>query len=690
MSGSGIKNSDGKNRIAIVFIILALAMAFASVPLGVTARNASIFSAYQIILVFLPGIAVEDLLFDRIELKPLEFMFIGFAIGYAINILEYFIVAIIGLTSKKAVVVAVLVPVLSCLGVKHSKKSATVSAFSRDDIPFAVLFLMLLIVVYFAYCANFVLPTEERSSVRYHRDALYWIENAISLKISFPPQELRYSGVQLFYHYFASVYIAIAGLVTGIDSFSLGYALYPLTRCMLIFGGVYILAETVIEKTSYRVLFIVALLFSTGIERYTHSAYVAQLIYLPFGFDIAVGYGAYSVSLLVKQCRQEKLDLKFCALSAFSMLMTVGHKAPVALIYLMFGGVICFIWLINKKWKKAFSYGFALVLAFMLVMVICIGFLLPVESRVNAGSFGINANLKYSKLYEWRNSFRMAQASTLKEKVLSLITEIAALLAMIVSFNPLMVFLDACAVLFIIKNRNCDAIDWALLAATLFGLFMGSFNEQNGMSQMYYSQASYLTGLAFGFRNFKQSGIVSKTICLICMSVLLAFQIRLYFSEENILSSILNNASDLLSGELPHLKENDSTEFEYPIDSIQYSEYEAMQWIKKNTPVDSVIMPDKDVCKGQGGYMYYGTFAERQTYLEGAVYLYDAYFEEREQRRIDISHIYLNYPGALDIAKSDGVDYIIQTKWIIPTYEGNGCTLVFENDMVKIWKVGKA
>ena len=120
---------------------------------------------------------------------------------------------------------------------------------------------------------------------------------------------------------------------------------------------------------------------------------------------------------------------------------------------------------------------------------------------------------------------------------------------------------------------------------------------------------------------------------------------------------------------------------------MQFSDYEALCWIRDNTPVDSILVSDRDIRLEQHTYMYHGTFAERRMWLEGDCYLYGAYWQERDERRNDIRLIYLNYPEALEKAKADGVDYVIQTKWIKPDFEGNGCTPVFENETVIVWKI---
>ncbi len=667
------------------FIILSLCVSFAAILYDSSVRVSAIFSLYQIVLVFLPGVFLTELVFSSKKIEPLEFIFISFAFGYALNIIEYFAVAVIGLNSVNARIVSVTVLLILTLVYIKVKPEFSVSNFAKSDIPYLFLFGLLVFVIFFASVSFYVLPNKANNDVRLFRDGLYWIENAAALKISFPPQELRYSGMQLFYHYFVSIYVALASLITEIDCFRLGYSLCVLTRALLLFGGTYVLGKIVFEKTFLRIILIIAILFSTGNEHNTQSNYVSQLIYLPFGFDIAIGYGAYAVAAIYRQNHEQKVNIGLCICTVFSMLMCIGHKAPVSLIFMLFAGIMCFSWLINKQGRKAFSYGIPLVIAFLLVMIVCIGVFNKGESRVNTGTFGINANVKSTWLYEWHDGARFGQATGIKEKIHSVLTWLAAFTVMEISFNPFMLFIAICGFFSMLKRKTMNPFDLSLLIAAVFGICMGSFNEQDGMSQMYYSQAAFLPGIVFGLRNFGFEKKSLRTVCGIAAAALFLLQIKYYFVEEKIYSNSLNKISALINHELPAKPSNDS-EYPYSPDSMQYSDYEALVWIRDNTPVDSILVSDRDIRLEQHTYMYHGTFSERQMYLEGDCYLYGAYWQEREQRRDDIRWIYLNDQKALEKAKNDGVDYLIETKWITPVFEGNGCTLVFENETIRVWK----
>jgi hypothetical protein len=123
--------------------------------------------------------------------------------------------------------------------------------------------------------------------------------------------------------------------------------------------------------------------------------------------------------------------------------------------------------------------------------------------------------------------------------------------------------------------------------------------------------------------------------------------------------------------------------------SIQGSDLEAMQWIRKNTPMECLIVSDRGVVCELPAYMYYGTFSERQMYLEGDIYLYSTYKSERARRKELIEHVYHNDEDAILTLRNEGVDFIIQTKWITTDFlpSANLCSNVFSNETVNIWKI---
>ncbi|MBQ3373443.1 MAG: hypothetical protein IJG40_09970 [Oscillospiraceae bacterium] len=438
-----------------------------------------------------------------------------------------------------------------------------------------------------------------------------------------------------------------------------------------------------------QILFLVSVLFTTGIERYTLMKYVNQLIFLPFGFDIAVGYGAYFAAFLYRQFKTAVFRKDLLFLSAVSLFLCIGHKAPVAVIYIFFSGVLCLGWLLKKKYKHAFYYGGAILVVFFIVMIGCIGFLLPGESRVSAGSFSLNASLKNTHFYEILHAYRrLSEAGSLWDKAVSAATWGGAMALFLLCIHPLMWYIMLLGIIEAFRERKWDSINLALVLSTITGTALGVLNEQEGMSQLYYCIAGYVPGFLFAMRNIsrerKKRGWTALKAAL--MVFFLIWGMKNFFVDSGMVETAVFVGKKIVRGYSDNRIEGDPI-LGYPANSLQLSDYEALSWIRDNTEKDCLIVSDRDVRLEQRVYMCYGTFSERQMYLEGDVYLYGAYSREREERRDRIRWLYLNDEEAFEKIKADGADYIIQTKWIRPEYLGKGCTPVFENETIRVWRI---
>lgn len=626
------------------------------------------FAVFQILLLALPGASLTLALFKDREFSPLGFIFVSYALGYALNIAGYFVTAFIGISSVHALIVAGVFTVILVLTAALKIRTdgfCLIRKFSKGDVPYIVLFVLFFAVVVCEYSTRYSVPAADDTIRVYHADALFWVENSAALKKGFPPEEFRLSGTRLYYHYFASVWVAFASLITGIDTFSISYALYPFGKCLLLFGGLYSAALVWFDKERDRILFLLVLLFTTGLEKYSIINYVAHIVTLPFGFDIAHAYGAYFLAGLYLQFREKQFSVCLVVVTAVAFLMCAGHKAPLALIYLVFAGIICFFWLIKKQTGKAFANGISVLVCFAAVMVLCVGFLTGVESRVNAGQFSHCALLRAGPLFEQYEAVALSGASARSK----LAAYISSMTKLVLSVHPLVLFLVFTGIVVLIVRKNADIIDAALLATFCVGMCMGLFNAQEGVSQMYYCMAAFVPGTLLGLRNYDYFFGRTPKAAFAMSSAFLIFGGYLFFGSLSEKKADVPTTGASLPG------------------SIQYSDYEALCWIRDNTAVDSVIVSDRSAVLGIDNYMYYGTFSERAEYLEGDRYFYGTYVDERASRRETIKALYENDESALEDVKAVAVDYIIQTKWITPEFEGSGMRKVFETDTVAVWKV---
>ena len=221
-----------------------------------------------------------------------------------------------------------------------------------------------------------------------------------------------------------------------------------------------------------------------------------------------------------------------------------------------------------------------------------------------------------------------------------------------------------------------------MLAAIVFGFFMGLFNAQEGVSQMYYTLAVTIPAAVFGIIHLNLNGKrYQKVVCYISV-ILASVQCVWFFNNSGVAMTVFNGVHTL-------------TDTNYKIAeeiipySIQKSDYEALCWVRDNTNAHSVVLTDRSVLCNLDNYMYYGAFSERQMYLEGDRYFYQTFLEQREKRKEVICELYQNSIDALKFAIQDGVDYILQTKWLTPSFEGLGCTSVYESNTITVWQIEK-
>ena len=678
--------NEGKHNNLITLLVyfggISVLCSVAACLCGVGIKNCLIFACYQICGIMLPGIAVSLRILRKSEKETdiLSLFCFSYALGYGLQIVAYFLVAFSGFQPYSAPVIAALLFGSSVPVILSERKRF--QGFNRTETIWVVLFLLFLLLTFFAYSARYVLPGVYQNTAVYHADALYWIENAAALTKSFPPAELRMSGTILYYHYFASAYLAFANMITGIDVFSLGYALYPLGKCLILFGGLYAISAMFSYDRKKQFFFLFILLFTTGLEKYSIVNYVAHILTLPFGFDISYGFGAYFLACMISQTVDRKTSSRDCMLAVFFFLMCAGHKAPVALVYLVFTGILCLFWLFGRQITKAFGNGLPILFCFLFVMIVCIGFMQSGENRVNAGGFSHVATLRASPLFRSYEPAALNREPGIKGILTVMLLYIKLMLLLVLSINPLLLLLTANGIICGLKNKTLDPVDWSLLGATFFGVFMGMFNAQEGVSQMYYTMAVTIPAAFFGLRHLNpEVNRIQKSVS--CIAVVFAVVQCVWFFRNSGAASAALQGFQTVTG-----TNSAKTEETVPY-SIQKSDYEALCWLRENTDAHSVVLTDRSVLCDLDNYMYYGTFSERQMYLEGDRYFYGTYLEQREKRREVIREIYQNSTEAVEYALKDGVEFIVQTKWLVPDFEGNGCRLAFETDTIAVWQIEK-
>jgi hypothetical protein len=136
---------------------------------------------------------------------------------------------------------------------------------------------------------------------------------------------------------------------------------------------------------------------------------------------------------------------------------------------------------------------------------------------------------------------------------------------------------------------------------------------------------------------------------------------------------------------------------EIPVNSIQKPDVEGSIWIRENTPKDSIFAVNRATYSAGDSnashYFHYVMFAERQFYVEGTSMIYvlrDVDDKIVAQRQQLMKMLFENTNEADEKIITEGIDHVVQTKWITPEFEPNeNLVLVHQTDSLNIYKLEK-
>lgn len=655
-------------------------------PLDVPAANLAKSVLMQLFGVLLPGSALYVLLYPSRQ-NIFGALFLSYAFGYAANIASYFLLVPFGLQAVVPYFVALLA-LLSLWVLWKRGGQIMMDKLTRMDLVYAALFLLYLC-MHAIVTAGVVAPPSVTGSLSCHQDHWYWIENAAALAIQFPPRELRLAvDATYYYHYFSSVQLAFSSLATGIDIFTIGGVLFPLTQCLLFFGSFYALFRGAVKSRLLPVFGVIIICFCTGMEGLTFISYTSHTWTHPFGFDIGFAFGALFLHCFLLQYGKDRFDMRACGLSLLTLAVTVGAKAPVGVVVIIAAGMICFSWLLKKQFRLAFSYGLALIAVFLIIAIGCVGMLKASFGDPGAtrfGNFSMTQFIDYSPVTQ---AIQQVFAEGLPRWLRGIVLVGTALFCT----HPLAVGLYGMGTLSILTDRRMrNPLCIALACSSFLGLLLGLFNIQSGISQMYFSMGAFIPCLFLGLiwldtaaPSWELSG---KRMAAILCGILLVVQVNFMlfrggtYLGPGLICSLRIGSTVLFDQE--------RAQKDFVANAIQASDAEAMAWIRENTPRDSILLSDRGVVCNIPTYMYYGAFSERQMYLEGDVYFLTRYTDERARMREIVQGVFQNSEEALETAIADGVDYIVQTIWATPDFSPDPslAELVYSNETIRVYEV---
>lgn len=660
------------------------------------------FLLLNIVSVFLPGVSILSLI--GIKLSRVGTFCTSYLLGYTALVIEFFFSEIFD-RSLSFTAVTVLTAIVSCfyLGKKIKKREPLVIVKETDHERIELFVLTgFTILNIFAYAANY-LGTGVVPVYIAQRDMQYWVNNTVALRLSWPAENLFMAGKPLYYHYFSNIPIAFLCDVYKIDIFTMSFPLYGLTKAIVVVGAVQFILDAVTSDKRVKLIGYILMIFSTGMESISVVTFVHHILLQPFGFDMGYAYGCFFLGFMIRQWKSDKYDRKNLLGMLLAWVMCTGAKAPIASVLILFAALLCFYWLIHKKWSIAFGYGISILGSFLLICKFCVGMFSALDGDLawTVTSYGADHFTYMGEADPWDIIGRYMVISGRKNPFLGLLFRTICL-------NPVLVYGMLLNVIWIIhlvlkkKIRGKELYFQGALGLTaLCGGILWHLINAGGSSEMYFAMTamipmSIMIILSMDLylqqhKEFRYTKLkkISRGASVIFVMLLLLGVFRFSWSA-CCGAGALKNANDGFWNLYNAVHDCDYSQL--VSDGIRKTDVEALSWIRDYGERDALVMTDKAVVTGNDAYYLYGIFCERQQYLEGSDMMgrrRQDINKEIARRKAIIAGVYNNEIGAIIAAKEEGIDYIVQTVDITPGFEYNESymELVASTETINIFRV---
>lgn len=691
------KNSYIWNVFGIsIFLYLAIMFFIFNISVSTIFR----FVLLNIISIFLPGFAI--LSFIGLRLPHIGQICTSYILGYAFTVLEYYLAEIFN-REIPFIAVTMAFAVGSCgIIIWQFKRGKIILEVCNSDseiieISFWALFLILNTL---AYAANY-LGTDVISVFSAHRDMQYWANNTVALRLSWPADTLFMSGYALNYHYFSNIPIAFLCEAFQIDVFTMSFPLYTMTKAIIMVGATGFLLDSIKPNKKVTAIGYTLILCTTGMELVPTVTYVHHTLLSPFGFDIGYAYGMMFIAFLIRQWNKDKMNVKLLIGTMLVWIMCVGAKAPIASVLILLAAFSCLYWLIHKQWDLSFGYGGSILIVFLLICNYCVGMssVMKGESAWSLGLYEIDNMIALGNPEDWAVVAKILVAVGRLNPVVAVIVQCICINPTVISGTISSVIINVIW----IKQKKLQGKNIffrvALGLTALWGLALGIVINAGGSSEMYFSMAALLPMFCMIFitaTNWVSNGSIKvKKQMAIYRTLEAFFVVLLVVGVYRFSCSAFPPGMGVIKYSLSGLKNiyYSMTGYDYSdqiASGIRNTDVEALNWIRDNAEKDALIMTDKAVMADNSAYYLYGIFCERQQYLEGSNMLAGEEVEKEIARRKEIIHsVYNNIDGAIQFAKNEGIDYIVQTVDITPgfIYDEEQLELVENTETMNIYKV---
>ncbi|SCZ79767.1 hypothetical protein [Pseudobutyrivibrio xylanivorans] len=644
-----------------------------------------VFLLYSIFWIEIPGMLFSTMLLQR-RFKFSTRLLAGFFIGFIYMAALYLIESLTGLTG----IIMFAGPITSAIGIFCYFKNDRPSVFNASEHfrwTYVIIFAFIYIVSMLNFQFKYLFALSGASTQVYH-DALFHTGNIVSLSRSFPNTDIRIEGLTFYYHYFYELIFAMCKHIFRIDAFRLylnGNAIicaFPLTMALVTLGD---RIRGVKEVTPLRYFFYCSGLLASGIAMLPLVVVGGRLPVSWLGNHIFSNINAMGLALaltilvidVLAEIWYDKLAFTNLILLFILSVAATGFKGTTATMLVgITWSVFVIEWIITKNFHiQQLLYNVALTLGFILTyLTVTVGLhpsgannrsmVVTAEGTLEAGRVG--------QLFTKLGLDYMAFPWVIIAVILSIICILGPCVITFVAFT-----VEKFSTL-IKEGVIGDIFDWFAIGMVLMGVIGFSAVSVPGLSQgyfvitgaglLFYCSVKYMIGHRMDFLYRVMH------IWFAIGTVLLAVDV-VYFCYADVKQNAVYKQE---AGERA--------------DMVSAETMEAYDWIKENTPEDSVIAVDRLSEKQKDDYrsifFYASAFAERQCYIEG--YDYSDVAEDQVEAKLSMNEkFYSEDVLAVDAAfEVTGVDYLVVTKQEHPDYQvtSQNLKLVFNNSEVMIYK----
>ena len=707
-----ISNGPAGNIIRLVSALAVAVMLLISVLVyKAPVFSVCVFIAFVIFYVQIPGL----LILRACRVKPEHTsaaVAIGLLSGWALNMLLYFVTDALHTNVLLYAIGPAMSVLYLVLAMRQSSGGFLIKQIRFSKISPAFCIFAALSLLFILLKTQYVYMSPEYCDFIYmNADKAYHMGLINSLAYDYPLQSPWIQGRFINYHIFTEILYAIPVRLFDISSdvvlSSCGPLMTAYTLCLSFYSFFRTLCRRADRAGIYCLLMLLSNIF---IVRNPLSSIAFLFAYKnenTAGYGIA---GAMITMLMFKEWYDGRFNKdgsrlsfseQFRTLPATILLLALimcetGIKGPMGVVILAGIWGTWILGVIMRKSRFSDILPFALFTAgFLLIYTTVLGS----KGQSNSSGDSMFALATISDISYWKEPFLnwMHRFSTPYEFDLVLVFLIFMVFMLTAFILPWTVGYLRELWLVLSRKKEFDFTRIVIYAASAVGLVAMLVLNYSGHSQIYFGLVTVFFApvisywlfedLEDKYRAGKSKGIALKGLYLI-------FFVMLAFTSVSLAGSYAENIEEAKEHADPAMTYN-------MYKSISNDEYEAMIWIRDNTPKDSLLATDRYYSVPLEEYSYenrwsnrfflYAVYSQRFCYIAGSGYNLGADEWPIRQQMIETnSELYdPNNEDRGELAEELGVDYVVVSKRFtnLPDLESDDYERCYSNDDIDIYKV---